>query len=801
MLCHSSRLITTVFITSFFMAGTALGQEPEGGVAPAPVELEEEGEGEEAPAAAPGAAAPAAAPDDTPTLEEEPDPTATAGVALGATASPAAAAAPAPSVVLGAEAGPANAGGVDVGTGGWTFGFHGYFRAPFRSGIASREPSQRTGLPTEPPPNDPVVGAPETIIPPPGSRRAVLNPDGTYTGWYAPRDFDSAKAYKKTTFHIPQVPDDQFLSWQHTSHNPTDWAELFFSVSSPIAEGTLSVEGYSFTQSAYADPETQFGVAQGWVTIKPPLPWDNVKITAKAGSFTVKYGMSGRYDAGEYDTYLFGRTKVMGGLLREQFQLGKIRLAFEEGFGGRRPHPSKYNTAKFSLLSHNHAFLEYQNLMVGLHFLHTWAQEEDRDGQGCPGPGGINDETGYPSNNSTCQILWGTGPAVQNADGTWSRGAHNAYGGAGDSNTPVYPVGSVAGYGAFGDGADANVWLPDGQMTIVGPEIKLDTQLLGLFYLGGNAILARNALTVAPSVEILHSNGGGEFSLGVTNQYLDNPACNPAKGECSTGGTGNIYTGMFQWEFGLQNFIRALQDRDRFWGEGRDFVMKNYVMLNIIDSQYDVYLDGSLGAKNPYGEIGSNGSFPYYAWPSGGAGADGRTWIEAGDNYSKQVKVKFGTDLYGSLFSAMAVGLRFDHLKPNNHLPNQAFSIISPRIEFRSRWVTREKIVLQYSRYMYAKRECDVGRAFNPYAPLSSPYEGDPPVSNYDFPGSPQNFSGYPANQDCVQIPSGPRLPEGWGATSLEATTNWRGAPITGGNPNSTRPDENVINLTASMWW
>ncbi len=30
------------------------------------------------------------------------------------------------------------------------------------------------------------------------------------------------------------------------------------------------------------------------------------------GSFWDKYGMSGKYDAGKYDVYLFGRTHTMG---------------------------------------------------------------------------------------------------------------------------------------------------------------------------------------------------------------------------------------------------------------------------------------------------------------------------------------------------------------------------------------------------------------------------------------------------------------------------------------------------------
>ena len=48
------------------------------------------------------------------------------------------------------------------------------------------------------------------------------------------------------------------------------------------------------------------------------------------------------------------------------------------------------------------------------------------------------------------------------------------------------------------------------------------------------------------------------FALGVTNNYLDNPACNAAKGECSTGGNGQVHTIAFQYEFSLMNLIKGL---------------------------------------------------------------------------------------------------------------------------------------------------------------------------------------------------------------------------------------------------
>ncbi len=776
---NSVTLKTTVFITSFFMAATALAQgEPEGGVAPAPVELEEELDAPEAPPPVETAPPPPAA-DASAAVAAS-----TGGVALGATTDSDASSGSA--VVLGGDSGGASVSGVDVGTGGWEFGYHGYFRAPFRLGIANREDSQRTGMSRVAQDANGNYGPTGQIIPPPGSRQLAVDPT-TGGPMVVGRDYNPEDAYKKTTFHVPQIPDDQYLSWQSTRHNPTDWAELFFTVGNSIAEGTVSIEGYNFSQAGYSDPETQFGVAQGYVTIRPEVPWQNIQLWAKAGAHWNRYGMAGRYDAGEYDTYLFGRTKTNGITLGQQVQANRVRLRFEEGFGGHRPHPSQYNTAKYTLLAHAHAFLEYEGMMAGLHLLHSWAQEEDRDGQGCPGPAAPNDTTGLPNIDNTCRVVWG---------------ADNVGGGPA---APIYPVGQVAGFGKFADGADGNAWLPDGSMTIVGPEFKWETGAFGLIYLGYSFINAKNALTVSPAVELLHSNGGGEFALGVTNNFLDNPQCNPAKGECSSGGNGQVHTLEFQYEFSLMNLIKGLEDGSRFWGEGRDFVAKLYAMYNAVQSEYDPYFDGSLGAKEPYGGLGSYYVGTYApnldtAVQDEVLARGGNYWQVFGDNYSKHSKLKFGADFYGSLFSQLAAGLRVDHVRPNSNIPQQAFSIISPRLEFRSRWVTRESFSIQYSRYMYAKRQCDElspsAPGYNQYVPLPNTDNG-----NYDYTGSPQNFTGMPVNQECVQLPSGPRLPDGWGATALETNANWRGAPITGGNPNNTRPDENVITISASMWW
>ncbi len=731
-------------------APASADEAPSGAAAAPPVERDEASPVEVEPAPAPEN------PAGTVPIGATPD-----GVSSGTDPSSNDAGATSARVVLDGANSPASSSGVDVGTGGWKLEYHGFFRAPFRLGIGHRDAGQRAGVPSRDPSDPGVTGA---VIPPPSSR--TIADDGSVVG----RDYDPSDAYNETTYHVPLLPDDQSLTWQHTVHNQADWAEMFFSVGNELAKGTLSIEGYNFTQSSFTDSDMQFGIAQGYVTIQPRMPSDLLKLSVKVGSHLNKYGMAGRYDAGEYDTYLFGRTKVLGITARQTLQLGRARLAFEEGFGGHRAHPSKANTGKHTLLAHGHTFLRYRGLEAGLHLLHAWAQEEDRDGQGCPGPGGVNDDSGIPSSNSTCTTVWGP-----------------PYGGGA---TDAYPVGGVAGFGKFSDGFEGNVWLPDGSLTILGPELKLDAGPFGLFYAGYAMIRAKNSLTVDRAVEVQHSEGGGFFSLGVTNNFLDNPQCSPAKGECSSGGTGNVHTLLLQYELSLTNLLRGLKDGSRFWGEGPDLVTKLYGMYSKVDSEYDHRLDGTFAARERYALIGHADAWGNYPDPYPDY------WVRLGDNYSDHGKLKFGADLFGSLFPAMGLGFRVDHVRPNDNLPGQSFTVMSPRVELRSRWVTREKIWIQYSRYTYAQRACSTAAEWNPYLPV----RGD---ATYDFTGSPQNFSGLPLGQDCAQIPSGPRLPDGWGATSMEGAANWRGAPITGanGNPNNPLPDENVVQIGASMWW
>jgi hypothetical protein len=495
---------------------------------------------------------------------------------------------PAAGEAVGSEAGPgprragtssdtvATHGGGVVQENGWGFDFHGYLNAPMQLGIGK-------------------------------------HPD---TG--------------RATLHAPLVADDQFLSWQHTSHMRRSWSELYFSYGNDVARGTAVVEAFNFTDVNWNQSDAQFGIGQAFVTIAPRFRKSAVRLRARVGAFDNRYGMSGRYDVGEYETYIFGRTRAMGETLTLAIPIGKFTVELEHGFGVNRPNPSIYNTSRFTVLNHAHAGFEWNNMLeFNLHYLAAYAMEEDRRGELTP-----------------------------------------------DNRR--------------------------GRMQVFGPELRVNANRAGYWYLGFSVIDMYKGRTVGPAIEVVHAQGGGNFTLGVVDNYLEGPTQ-------QSGGDGAVYTIGVQTEHSLKKILQG----DQFWGNGWDLRLTVYGMLNFIESP-DPDVDGTH-------------------------------------------KLKYGADLFYSALSWMGAALRFDRVQPHSELPEQSFAILSPRIVFRSSWLTREQIFIQYSHYFYAQRECT-----NP--------------DELYF---------------CVQPPVSPVLPDGWGAASLN---DERGGPLN-------LPDYSVITIGANIWW
>jgi hypothetical protein len=628
--------------------------------------------------------------------------------------------------------GPATRSGPKTGD-AWTMTYSGYLRAPMRMGIG----------------NDTLQNLP-----------ANADPVGPMS------------------LHYPVIPDDQYGSWQFTSHNRKDWAEMFFTVGNGTASGTLAIQGFQFTDPAWKLNNSQFGIGQGWVEVNSDLGFENIKFNVKAGSFWARYGMAGVYDAGEYDTYLIGRTHTMGGQATMGIDLGGAVLTFEGGFGAHQPNPEMFNRARFTPMGHIHAMLKTDSFNVGAHLMHAWADQgvvplypNVQPGSNCDGILYYAD-AGAMSNRNT------DGRATQCVPDQNLVGQFNdADPARGWTNTP----------GVFGP------QFPNGSQTIVGIDAKIDLGLAGYLFAGFSQQFLSNAIVVSGAIEAIHSFGGGEYDNGVVDNYLESPYCDEygrrgtatpdpitgatdvaiAPNESCSQGNGGVSTIMAQYELGLANFgilPGAMDLKFKLYG------MANFVQVSDIELRYldQVIASAALAASQ-----------------------SGQPFDPNSLRQNGTVKIKGGIDAEFFLNDWVSIGTRFDRLQPHSKISQQSFMILSPRITFRSKIVTHETISISYSRYFYNARYCrnDSG---NFVAPADSPFReigGTNPANDPEGSGlaAPQ-LQGMPASVFCVQPAPSASIPSGFGATSDNQPAGTRGAP-------TLLPDENVVKIEAAMWW
>jgi hypothetical protein len=190
---------------------------------------------------------------------------------------------------------------------------------------------------------------------------------------------------------------------------------------------------------------------------------------------------------------------------------------------------------------------------------------------------------------------------------------------------------------------------------VEGFDVKLLGGVLGDGYLGYSHIDAVNADYLGDAIEVLHSFGGW--------QLHDNFFGPPGAVERATG---KIDTVLFQHVFSFGQLFRYPQ---AFWGDGPDLIASIFAMYNKVS-----------GAINPAFNHG---------------------------------KLKAGAEVTYIPLSWLGLGGRFDTVQPDTDDTTQNFSVISPRLIFRSAFVTHEQIMLQYSRYFYASNAAQSQYPFN----------------------------------------------------------------------------------------
>src|SRR6185369_16468535 len=314
----------------------------------------------------------------------------------------------------------------------WKFDVSGYTRAPLR---------MSWGPPTTPDPRD------------------GITPDGLAAG---------------TQYRTPaMVPDGNYVDWRYTNNMVGPWTELNFHYGNSRAKLTVQIASYNITDSGYRRLEAQLGINQAFLTVNfPELFNDDSRLIVNVGGFTNRYGAAGRYDGGKYETYLFGRTHVVGETATLEYDVGNWTLAFEEGFGGKieptpwygppgeqAPIPSGHLPTipiwdpyagplpqESTFVAHAHLGAVYKKLLlVGFHFIDVFANDNERAGS-------------YSN--------------------------------------------SMMGFG----GRPATAARPN--ITISGADIKLLGGAIGDGYIGYAHMKAQNIIYLPAAIEVLHSSGG-----------------------------------------------------------------------------------------------------------------------------------------------------------------------------------------------------------------------------------------------------------------------------------------------------
>ena len=230
--------------------------------------------------------------------------------------------------------------------GEWRFDFHGFMRAPLRLGLGSGD-------------------------------EVAEGVDGG-TKLHSP----------------PNIPDSAFTDWRYINNLPGPWVELRFLYGNQRVTGNVSIAAYNITDGGYRNLQSQLGIDQAFITLDQSdlFPEGKGGLIWNVGVFQNRYGAAGRYDAGKYETYLFGRTHVAGETLTLFYDLSDdLTLTFEHGLGVKLeapplvgglpmpnpqflPYPGPVQQGT-QMVHHAHLMLSAGTFQFGAHYLTTWTDD------------------------------------------------------------------------------------------------------------------------------------------------------------------------------------------------------------------------------------------------------------------------------------------------------------------------------------------------------------------------------------------------------------------------------------------
>jgi hypothetical protein len=223
-----------------------------------------------------------------------------------------------------------------------------------------------------------------------------------------------------------------------------------------------------------------------------------------------------------------------------------------------------------------------------------------------------------------------------------------------------------------------------GKLTVVGGEVHLDHSVAGSGYVGYAYTDARRILPLSDALEVIHSSTGASFKsnyFGKLPLHLEQDGLLTQPTAPGRDDTGTVQSILFQY------ILRArplLGKRD----PGVDLTLAVFGMMNHIEATKTEIM-GQVTLPN------SSEFVPPYAF--------------------KQDRIKVGAELQFAPMHTVSLGARYDQVMPDGGNKDVAYSAISPRFILHTNWLSREYVILNYTRYF------NMGKDVRPSPPYRAP--------------------------------------------------------------------------------
>ena len=461
----------------------------------------------------------------------------------------------------------------------------------------------------------------------------------------------------KMVYHAPAVvPDNVEGTWLWSNNVPNAWANLQLSYGNKYVTGIIGIAGWKFAGS----PNNAAATGNAYVSMGPVLVHiqnpeifgSKIGLDWDVGAFGNRYGYAGRFDYGQYGMFVIGATGVIGETLGLQTEIADGHtVRIEHGVGSNAYVNDQ--TLGSTLLHHAHAFYGYkENFKIGVHYMTAWTTDE------------------RPARYTTPQM-------VDTSSGTVTQYNGFQYGYNGQTQAIVPTVDST---------------IPEGRETIVGADMRINAGAFGSLYIGGSIITASHADVLSPVIYVLNAVGG----RGLRDNFLGGD------------GTGTIKSVLAQYDFSFVTLARYLAHYPpRYWTNGPDLTLSLFGTVSTIS--VDPYVVPAGDGTNTTGYRDSSGTWATDA-------------VTVKSPFDGTKKVKWGGELIYSALPYLSFGARYDNVVPWSNIDRsvlaelpagQSFQVISPKIQLKTSFWSREAITLQWSHYMYGDNAARLADASN----------------------------------------------------------------------------------------